>query len=93
MAFVLAAFVFFTSSTSVLAAGSQSSNNKQQIENKLSIEDGVNNFISAEDRSKLSDPAQIPAQRQPIIDRSDPDSKILEKAVQMFKDVTDSTSK
>ena len=93
MAFFLVAFILFTSSTSVLAAVKQTSTTKGQVESQLSIEDGVNNFISPEEREKLLDPAQIPAQRQPSIDRTDPDSKLLEKIVQMFKDVTESTSK
>lgn len=93
MAFFLVAFVLFTSSTSVLAAVTQTFNNKGQVESQLLIEDGLNNFISPKEREKLLDPAQIPAQRQPSIDRTDPDSKLLEKIVQMFKDVTKSTSK
>lgn len=92
IAFVLAAFVFFSSSASVLAANQSPKNQAQVEENQLSIENGVNDFISSQERAKLLDPAQIPAQKQPAIDRSDPDSKLLEKVVQMFKDVTDSTS-
>ena len=51
--------------------------------------DSVNDFVSPSQQSKLLDPAQIPAQKQPILDRSDPDAKLLEKTVQMFDEAGD----
>lgn len=39
-------------------------------------------------KQKFFDPKKIPAERQPVIDRSDPDAKILEKAGQAFKDAS-----
>lgn len=39
-------------------------------------------------KRKFYDAKQIPAPRQPVIDRSDPDAKILEKTGQAFKDAT-----
>ena len=41
-------------------------------------------FISAEQRAKLLDPAQIPAVKQPAVDRSNPDNRLLEKAAKAF---------
>lgn len=41
-------------------------------------------FISDSKRDKLLDPAQIPAVKQPAIDRSNPDNKLLEKAAKAF---------
>ncbi len=46
----------------------------------------VNDFISPQKQKQLLDPAQIPAEKQPIIDRSNPDNKLLEKVGQMFED-------
>lgn len=46
----------------------------------------VDEFVPAEIQKALKDPAQIPAVKQPIIDRSNPENKLLEKTVQMFED-------
>ncbi|MEM7759125.1 MAG: hypothetical protein AAF298_13505 [Cyanobacteria bacterium P01_A01_bin.40] len=46
----------------------------------------VNDFISPEQQKKLLDPAQIPAEKQPILDRSNPNAKLLEKTKKMFED-------
>ena len=51
--------------------------------------DSVDDFVSPSEQAKLLDPAQIPAQKQPILDRSDPDAKLLEKTAQMFDDAGD----
>ena len=46
----------------------------------------VDDFVSPQTQKALKNPAQIPAVRQPIIDRSNPDNKLLEKTKQMFDD-------
>ena len=48
--------------------------------------DSVDDFVNPATQKQLLDPTQIPAKKQPIIDRSDPDNKLLEKAGQMFDD-------
>ncbi len=48
----------------------------------------VNDFVSPERQKELLDPTQIPAKKQPNIDRSNPNNKILEKTGQMFKDAS-----
>lgn len=48
--------------------------------------DSVDDFVAPATQKKLLDPSQIPAVKQPIIDRSNPDNKLLEKATQMFDD-------
>ena len=46
----------------------------------------VEDLISPQSKKLLLDPTQIPAKQQPIIDRSNPDNKLLEKTGQMFDD-------
>lgn len=46
----------------------------------------VDDLVSPTTQKQLLDPGQIPAKKQPIIDRSDPDNKLLEKVGQMFDD-------
>ena len=46
----------------------------------------VDDLVSPTTQKQLLDPAQIPAKKQPIIDRSNPDNKILEKVGEMFDD-------
>ena len=46
----------------------------------------VDDFVAPQTQSKLLDPTQIPAQKQPIIDRSNPKNQLLEKTGQMFDD-------
>lgn len=48
--------------------------------------DSTDDFVSPNTQDKLLDPTQIPAQKQPIIDRSNPNNQLLEKAGQMFDD-------
>ena len=48
--------------------------------------DSVEDLISPQSKKLLLDPTQIPAKQQPIIDRSNPDNKLLEKTGQMFDD-------
>jgi hypothetical protein len=51
--------------------------------------DNVDDFVSPEEQKQLLDPTQIPAKKQPSLDRSDPNAKLLEKTKQMFKDAAD----
>lgn len=44
--------------------------------------------VGKQGQRQLMDPTQIPAPRQPVIDRSNPDAKILEKTGQAFKDAS-----
>lgn len=46
-------------------------------------------FASPEIQRKLNSPAQIPAVKQPIVNRADPDSQILEKIGQAFEEASD----
>ena len=46
----------------------------------------VDDFVSPEKQKKLLDPTQIPAEKQPILDRSNPNAQLLEKTKQMFED-------
>lgn len=50
--------------------------------------DSINDFISSARQKELLDPTQIPAKKQPIIDRFDPNNKFLEKIGQMFEDAS-----
>lgn len=58
-------------------------------ENNVESLNSVDDFVSPSEQAKLLDPAQIPAKKQPILDRSDPDAKLLEKTKQMFDDAAD----
>ncbi len=49
----------------------------------------VNDFVSPERQAELQDPGQIPAKRQPVIDRSNPDDRLLERIGQTFKDASE----
>lgn len=51
--------------------------------------DSRDDFVSPEQQRELLNPGQVPAVKQPVIERSDPDAKILEKIEQSFKDATD----
>lgn len=46
----------------------------------------VNDIVSPQRQKELLDPRQIPAKKQPGLDRSDPDNKLLEKVGEMFDD-------
>ena len=48
--------------------------------------DSTDDFVSPQRQQELLDPTEIPAKRQPAIDRSDPDNQLLEKTGQMFDD-------
>lgn len=85
------------SSSTLLAAANQSKTSyptdDNQVESLLYSDsdevrslNNVDDFVSPETQKALKDPAQIPAVKQPIIDRSDPNNQLLEKTAQMFKD-------
>ncbi len=57
-------------------------------EGEVKSADSRNDFVSPQRQKELLDPGQIPAAKQPVIDRSDPDAKILEKVGQTFKDAS-----
>lgn len=59
--------------------------NQDQVESLNS----VNDFTSPEKQKALKNPGQIPALKQTNIDRSDPDSQLLERVGQMFDDAAD----
>jgi hypothetical protein len=46
----------------------------------------VDEFVNPKKQDDLLDPNQIPAEKQPAIDRSNPDNQLLEKVGQMFDD-------
>ncbi|NJN86540.1 MAG: hypothetical protein HC881_09790 [Leptolyngbyaceae cyanobacterium SL_7_1] len=46
-------------------------------------------FANTETQRKLNSPAQIPAVKQPIVNRADPDSQILEKVGEHFEDASE----
>lgn len=49
----------------------------------------VDEFVNPRKQQELLDPTKIPAEKQPAIDRSNPDNKLLEKVGQMFDDAAD----
>ena len=55
-------------------------------ENNAESLNSVDDFVSPATQDKLLDPTQVPAVKQPIIDRSNPDNKLLEKTGQMLDD-------
>lgn len=59
--------------------------NSDQVKSLNSVDD----FVAPQTQKALNDPAQIPAVKQPIIDRSNPDNRLLEKTKQMFEDAAD----
>jgi len=98
-AFFLAAFVFLASSTSALAASMDNNitanlvdkveeavySDSDNVDAKAKSASTNDNFVSGSKKDGLLDPAQIPAVKQPAIDRSNPDNNLLEKAVSAFK--------
>jgi hypothetical protein len=46
-------------------------------------------FVSRQRQKELMNPGRIPSAQQPIVNRADPDYKILEKAGQAFKDASE----
>ncbi|MBE9048251.1 hypothetical protein IQ255_28345, partial [Pleurocapsales cyanobacterium LEGE 10410] len=58
-------------------------------DDKATALDNVNDYVSPGERKELLDPTRIPAKKQPLIDRSDPDNQLLEKTGEMFDDAAD----
>ena len=96
-AFLLATFFLVASSTGALAASNQSQTtyptDDENIKGMLySNNDRVdsskfpNDLISPEIQKQVLEPTLIRAVKQPNIDRSDPNNKLLEKTGQIFKD-------
>ena len=56
---------------------------------RVGSSNNVDDVISPQMQKKVLDPTKIPAERQPAIDRSNPDNKLLEKTKQMFDDAAD----
>ena len=48
----------------------------------------VDDFISPKQQQELLDPDRIPSLQQPIINRANPENKLLEKTEQMFEDAS-----
>jgi hypothetical protein len=46
-------------------------------------------FTSPKRQKELNNPGQIPEKKQPIVNRFDPDAKLLEKTGQTFKDASE----
>ena len=55
---------------------------------KVESLDSVDDFISPKQQQELLDPDRIPTLQQPIINRADPENKLLEKTKQMFEDAS-----
>ena len=55
---------------------------------KVKSLDSVDDFVSPEKQQELLDPKQIPDLQQPIINRANPENKLLEKTQQMFEDAS-----
>jgi hypothetical protein len=56
--------------------------------NAKNSDDPTIGTIGPEGKKELMDPTRYPAPKQPIINRSDPNNKILEKTGQAFKDAS-----
>ena len=93
-------FATFYSSDSALAASNKSSTTYPtddgdmngllySDDNNVDSLDDIDDFVSPSRQKELLDPAQIPAKKQPRLDRSDPDAKLLEKAGRMFDEAAD----
>ena len=93
-------FATFSSSDSALAASNKSSTTYPTDDSDMNgllysdsddvdSLDAVDDFISPERQKQLLDPTQIPAKKQPRLDRSDPDAKLLEKVGEMFDEAGD----
>ena len=93
-------FVTFSSSDSAIAASNKSNTTYPTDDSNMkgllysdsddaeSLDD-IDDFVSPSRQKELLDPAQIPAKKQPRLDRSDPDAKLLEKTGRMFDEAAD----
>jgi hypothetical protein len=78
------------SSQLIAASYTNENSSKIQYPGSTGVESASskNDFATPSQQKKLMNPSQIPAQRQPIVDRSNPDAKLLEKTGQAFKDAS-----
>lgn len=78
--------------SSQLVAATYTNENSSRIQypgsSRVESASSKNDFASPGQQKKLMNPGQIPEQRQPIVDRSNPDANLLEKAGQTFKDAS-----
>ena len=93
-------FATFSSSDSAIAASNNSSTTYPTDDGDMngllysdsddaeSLDD-IDDFVSPKRQKELLDPTQIPAKKQPRLDRSDPDAKLLEKTGRMFDEAAD----
>ena len=100
ISFLLFTTLFLTTAfgnNTAIAAGNKSETtyptNDENLEgllysdsDKVESLSSVDDFVSPQRQKELLDPTQIPAKKQPILDRSNPDAKLLEKTKQMFDD-------
>ena len=100
ISFLLFTTLFLTTAfgnNTAIAAGNKSETtyptNDENLEGLLYLDSdkveslsSVDDFVSPQRQKELLDPTQIPAKKQPILDRSNPDAKLLEKTKQMFDD-------
>ncbi|MDJ0596931.1 MAG: hypothetical protein QNJ72_44400 [Pleurocapsa sp. MO_226.B13] len=100
ISFLLFTTLFLTTAfgnNTAIAAGNKSETtyptNEENLEgllysdsDKVESLSSVDDFVSPQRQKELLDPTQIPAKKQPILDRSNPDAKLLEKTKQMFDD-------
>ncbi len=103
ISFLLFTTLFLTTvfgNNTAIAAGNRSETtyptNEENLERLISSDSdkveslsSVDDFVSPQRQKELLDPTQIPAKKQPILDRSNPDAKLLEKTKQMFNDAAD----
>ena len=97
--FFMALVLFLSTVNSSAIAASNKSNTTYPTDDKdvtgllysdsKSTDSLGNEFVDSSTRAKLLDPAQIPAVKQPMLDRSDPDAKLLEKTAKMFDEAGD----
>ena len=71
-----------------LSTGKQEAGLIYSKSQKVESLDSVDDFVSPEQQQELLDPDRIPTLQQPIINRADPDNKLLEKTKQMFDDAS-----
>ncbi|MGI0486678.1 DUF6658 family protein [Pantanalinema rosaneae CENA516] len=78
--------------SSQLLAASYTNENSSRIQypgsSRVESANSRNEFASPGEQKRLMNPGQIPAQRQPIVDRTNPDARLLEKTGQTFKDAS-----
>ena len=55
---------------------------------KVKSLDSIDDFVSPKQQQELFNPSKIPNSQQPIINRADPENKLLEKTEQMFEDAS-----